>query len=44
MSYICGKLFCESLGLLKNMVESLHFHVKIKYLKIEYIEMRECSA
>ena len=39
-----GKFFCENLGLLKNMVEWLDFHVKIKYLKTDYTEMRKYIA
>ena len=41
---MCGKFFCENLGLLNNVVEWLRFHVKIKYLKTEGNEMREYIA
>ena len=41
---MCGKLFCENLGLLKNMVEWIHFHVKIKYLKTDCIEVHKHIA
>ena len=40
MQYMCGKLFCENLE--KIISEWLHFHVKIKYLKIKCTEMLEC--
>ena len=38
------KFFCEGLGLLKNMIELLHFLGKVRYLKTECIEMRGCIA
>ena len=39
MSYMRGS---ENLGFSKNMLEWVRFHVKIKYLETECIEMREC--
>ena len=38
---MCGKFVCENLGLSKNWVEWLHFHVKIQSLKTECFEMCE---
>ena len=38
------KFFCEGLGLLKNMIELLHFLAKVGYLKTDCIEMRGCIA
>ena len=38
------EFFFENLGLLKNMMELLHFYAKVRYLKTECIETRGCIA
>ena len=38
------EFFFENLGLLKNMMELLHFYAKVRYLKTECIETHGCIA